>query len=410
MVESSLSVNLRELVISLSEALGLVSGRIDQHGLRVAVIALNLGRRLGLSPETLDSLCTASLLHHTGVSCTRIQPNLRLLDWAGANEVCREGAGLLREYGLFQKAASIVARSRTRWIKLAEDSALDAETALAANILFLADRIDILLDWQEELIIGRSRIEGQIKDLTGTHFNSDAVKAFLEASRTEAFWLSLYPRHVKRALSEVELPEPAFIGLEDLETVAGIFARVVDNKSRFTLDHSPGVARLCRLLAARAGRPPETVRKLGIAGLFHDLGKLAVPDEILDKPAQLTMNEFQVVKRHTYETYHILSYPPGLEDIRDWASFHHERADGSGYPFHLKAENLQIEHTIVTLADIIEALVQERPHRASLGRDHIMDILDHMAFRQTNFGPVLELIRRDFEQVVRVAQGLEDAS
>jgi len=93
-----------------------------------------------------------------------------------------------------------------------------------------------------------------------------------------------------------------------------------------------------------------------IAGYFHDLGKLRVPKEILEKPGKLSTEEFNIIKSHTYHTYRILSHIPNFETINWWASFHHERLNGSGYPFRINAFNFPLGSRIMAIADVFTLL------------------------------------------------------
>ena len=100
-----------------------------------------------------------------------------------------------------------------------------------------------------------------------------------------------------------------------------------------------------------------------LAGLLHDLGKLAVPTEILEKPEKLTPKEYDIVRRHTYYTYYILEPLKILNMVRIWGAFHHERVDGRGYPFHLSEAELPLGSRIISIADIFTALTEDRPYR-----------------------------------------------
>ncbi|MFH1135403.1 MAG: HD domain-containing phosphohydrolase [Pseudomonadota bacterium] len=397
-------IPLSSLVAALSEALGLVGGKIVNHGKRVAYLALNLAGPLGLNETEIQDLWNAALLHDAGVSRTRTHEKLLQFDWEGAYEHCRDGANLLRTFPLFARPAEIILHHHSKWSEL-KSGDLPEKTALMANLVFLADRIDVLINWKQELILNRSRIEDRVKNLAGDFFNPDAVDAFLEKSAVEVFWLSLYPRHLSRSLTAFQPQEPIELDMKNLEDLARIFAQIVDNKSPFTRSHSEGVGRLCHFFARNLGFSPAAARKLMVAGLLHDLGKLAVPDEILEKPSQLTPDEFQIIKRHPFETYYILSGVPALNEIRDWASFHHEKMDGSGYPFHFKQSKFSLEHVIVMFSDIIQALIQDRPYRAGLSRDQVLDILLHLAAQQTVFAPLLKIVARDYELCANLANG-----
>lgn len=117
---------------------------------------------------------------------------------------------------------------------------------------------------------------------------------------------------------------------------------------------------------------------LELAGLLHDIGKLRQPDMLLDKPGRLTEEEYAHIQRHSFDTYSILRNIKGLEKITQWAALHHERVDGSGYPYHLHDIGLALEARIVAVADVFQALAQNRPYRDSLQPDAIMAILDEM--------------------------------
>ncbi|MDH7577124.1 MAG: HD domain-containing phosphohydrolase [Bacillota bacterium] len=111
-----------------------------------------------------------------------------------------------------------------------------------------------------------------------------------------------------------------------------------------------------------------------IAGLLHDLGKLAVDEEILEKPGPLSPREFAVIKQHPYFTYHILR-DAGYQEISEWAAFHHEKLDGSGYPFHLTGSELSVPVRIMSLSDIYVALREPRPYRSGLDHESAVAIL-----------------------------------
>ena len=202
---------------------------------------------------------------------------------------------------------------------------------------------------------------------------------FLELTRSEAFWLSLENEHVNGYVS-VWLAETAVqaMSFEELRSIVRIFSYIVDAKSSFTKSHSDGVARLARLLGEMLQLTEDSCEMLELAGLLHDIGKLRQPDALLDKPGQLTDEEYAHIQRHSFDTYAILRNIRGLEKITQWAALHHERVDGSGYPYHLHDIGLALEARIVAVADVFQALAQKRPYRDSLPPDEIMEILNRM--------------------------------
>ena len=161
--------------------------------------------------------------------------------------------------------------------------------------------------------------------------------------------------------------------------IARIFAQVVDAKSAFTYEHSIGVASLSRFIAANMGYDGHTLDKIEIAGLLHDLGKLRIPDEILENPGKLNETDTFTMHRHSFETYQVLREIRGFEDIALWAAYHHEKPNGSGYPFKRGGVDLTREARIIAVADIFQALAQDRPYRKAMPTHDICNILHNMA-------------------------------
>mgnify|MGYP003589818047 FL=1 len=111
------------------------------------------------------------------------------------------------------------------------------------------------------------------------------------------------------------------------------------------------------------GYDPVKVNTLYIAGAFHDIGKLAIPNSILEKPGKLEPAEFQKMKEHALYSYKILSKIQGFEEICSWACAHHEKLDGSGYPFGTKGDQLDHNQRLLCCIDIYQALTEARPYK-----------------------------------------------
>ncbi|OQA12619.1 MAG: Cyclic di-GMP phosphodiesterase response regulator RpfG [bacterium ADurb.Bin363] len=136
-----------------------------------------------------------------------------------------------------------------------------------------------------------------------------------------------------------------------------------------------------------------------VAGYLHDLGKLAVPTEILEKPGSLSYEDFSIVRSHTYYTYRTLENIAEFDIINNWASFHHERMDGRGYPFHLKKQDLSLGSRIMALADVFTALSEDRPYRKGMSPDRAMKIIEEMANNSSLDKNILSLLRDHFDEI-----------
>ncbi len=112
-----------------------------------------------------------------------------------------------------------------------------------------------------------------------------------------------------------------------------------------------------------------------VAGYLHDLGKLAVDPNILDKPSKLTKDEYNIIRSHTYYTYKLLNTIPQFDIISEWAAFHHERLDGTGYPFHLDRQSLSIGARVMAVADIFSAITEDRPYREGMSKEKTIKVL-----------------------------------
>jgi HD-GYP domain-containing protein (c-di-GMP phosphodiesterase class II) len=375
---NTFAINLRHVVASLSDSLDLVGVDHLEHSKRVAYLCHQMAKALGFSHQSLDLLTEAAILHDCGVSSTRVHDKLTSeLDWEGSREHCSRGRGLLEQCPTLSHHRDVIAHHHTHWENLS-DFQLDEDSALFANLIFLADRVDALvrIEWRQSRDALPDNIRARIPKLAGTLFAPRLVDTFLTVSRSTQLWNDFFgdgvSRHVARWADDGITQDVSF---RTIRGIAAIFSNIVDAKSRFTAEHSVGVGRLSRLLGQLMGLPSKRRDMIEISGLLHDLGKLRVPDEILDKPAALTSDEIKIVRRHCIDTYDILGGVEGLEPIARWARDHHETLDGSGYPFGRKGEQIEMESRILAVADIFQALAQDRPYRPSMAPHTITSLL-----------------------------------
>jgi diguanylate cyclase (GGDEF)-like protein/putative nucleotidyltransferase with HDIG domain len=159
----------------------------------------------------------------------------------------------------------------------------------------------------------------------------------------------------------------------------------VDAKDRYTREHSSIVADYTLKLAERLNLSEESRRALRTAGLLHDIGKIAVPDEILKKPAALTIEEYEVMKSHVRIGEMLIRELPQLKDVVQGVACHHERFDGTGYPRGLKGEEIPLVGRIMAIADAYSAMCLDRPYRKGMAHDRIVE--DMMAGSGLQFDP-----------------------
>lgn len=151
---------------------------------------------------------------------------------------------------------------------------------------------------------------------------------------------------------------------EEVGRFSLLMARIVDERCGPSCVHSREITRRIQLLAEYYQYPEVIREKLCLAGALHDLGKLVIPLEVLNKPGTLSEQEVKEMRNHVLYTYYILNRISGLQEITMWASAHHEKLNGKGYPFHLSGEQLFYPARMVACVDIYQALREPRAYKA----------------------------------------------
>lgn len=400
-------VDIHNAITALSAALDLVGVDEVMHGKRVAVMARTIARHLGWPESECLSILYAGMLHDCGVS--KIHEHRMLtetLEWEGAEEHCLRGADFLADCQPLQHLAIEIRYHHTRWQQL-QTLPVDQRMRLRANLLFLVDRVDVLqapLLNSSAILVEYPAIIARIQTLSSLLFAPELVDAFAEVAGIEAFWLAMEPDYLDEDLRRIGENIPSvLLDIPELKELARLFSRVVDAKSHYTDEHSQRVALIAKQLAADLGIEDERLDQVEIAGLLHDIGKLRVSEDIIDKPGALTPEERAVMHRHSYDTYRILQRVFTDSKIPLWAGFHHETLIGDGYPFKIPVQELDLECRIITVADIFQALAQERPYRRTMSLAYILADLQARVAAGRLDGVVVARLVMDAERYYRLA-------
>lgn len=390
-----------DLVLCLSQAVDLVSPLVADHHRRTAHIAHGLGMQMKLPEAELHDLVIAAALHDVG-GLTR-KDRLVPLDFEYQDPYGHSVLGylLLKSFAPFKRPAEIVRFHHVPWGN-GEGALFEGlPVPRASHLLQLADRVAVLLDPDTDVLVQAESIVEKVHRQSGERFVPEQVEALEALAEKDAFWLdAIYLQDLNlldRRLrwKQMCISEDDFLGLTNL------FRRIIDFRSQFTASHSAGVAATADVLAELCGFSPADCRTIHLAGLLHDLGKLAVPAEILEKPGKLTRDEFSLIRRHTYYTYHLLEPLQALDVIRVWAAFHHERMDGHGYPFHLSGDEIPLGSRIVSVADVFTALTEDRPYRAGMSGGDAYQILSDGASQHRLDGQVVSILHEHLDELNR---------
>ncbi|MCU0633660.1 MAG: HD domain-containing protein [Gemmatimonadaceae bacterium] len=431
--------SLSSLLGALSHALDLTEGAPFGHSLRSAAIALRLGEDIGLSDAERTALYFAVLLKDAGCSSNAakvsvlfgsddriVKPRLKVVDarrrgvlaWhtfavssmgqglamrvrtllgiakggAVTRELiqirCERGAAIAERLGFPRATSHAIRALDEHWDGQGHPSGLRGSAIpLESRIANLAQTLDVFLVQHgpaAALAVARQR--------RSTWFDPALVDRVIAWRRDAAWWRALRHDAPDVVLARF-VPAAAHraVSAAALDEIAEAFADIVDAKSPYTYRHSRGVSDWADRIAARFTDDPLARGRLRRAALLHDIGKLGVSNRILDKPGPLEPAERAAVERHPAFTFEILSRVGAFADIAEMAALHHEKLDGSGYPWRRTGESLDRWARILAVADIFEALTADRPYRAAIGPAEVLRRLERDRGTQLD-GEVLDAL------------------
>ena len=386
--------SISEMVCAISEAVDLVSPALSSHHKKVSNIAGSIAQEMNLPSYYIRDIVLAAMLHDIGAFT--IGERIKTL----AFQACENGMDrhsllgyqLLKSFKPLARAATLIQYHHANYSTLRQD------VPLGSYIIHLADKVAILFSDGREVL---EQIPEIVQKVTGKHnkFHPEVLAAFLRLSKLEYVWLGAFlPSHSAAAMKKRRFTAET-MELEMLRDFAKVIAHIIDFRSRFTATHSSGVAAVAQELTHLSGFSEQECKLMEIAGLLHDLGKLSVPNEILEKSGKLSREEFSIIRKHAYYTYTILSKVNGLEEIATWAAYHHERQDGTGYPFHVKGEDFPRLACVMAVADVLTALTEDRPYRQGMDKGQTMNILFKMAGSGAIDMGTVELVDKNFFRI-----------
>lgn len=401
-VVPSLPLPFSHAVLGLSSALDLVSPSLVRHHVQTTTIAGFLGAALGLTALEQSQLGIAAALHDIGAISLNREVEL-FSDESDLTEHAEIGWLLLRSFPPFAVPAVIVRHHHTPWRAAAALWQCDSRVRLLSQIVHLADRAAVLIR-PERFILAQSReIVAAIERGRGELFAPEVVDAFVREAERDVFWLEAVHAELPRLGRPADAPgwsvrlDPA-----PLLQLSELFRMIIDFRCQHTATHSKTVAAVGETLARKVGFSGQGCAMIHVAGNLHDLGKLAVPVAILEKPGALTPEEHAVIRCHPYHTRKILDRIGGLDEISSWASAHHEHLDGGGYPSRMTEEHLPLGARIVAIADIFSALNEDRSYRRGLQRHEVLPLMRAMAAARQIDPFIFSLIERDYDELSAV--------
>jgi HD-GYP domain-containing protein (c-di-GMP phosphodiesterase class II) len=412
-------ITLSGVIAGLSYALDLTEGEQPGHAVRSCQIGMRLAHALELDPTTRSHLFYALLLKDAGCSANSARMaalfgaddhvakrTSKRVNWARGfpafmwslrtvapegplraraerllavkreGEVtralmqarCDRGAEIAYMLGFPPQTAEAIRALDEHWDGGGQPSGLrEEEIPLLGRILCVSQTVEVF-----HCDGGIAAAWAVARRRSGGWFDPALVEALGGIVGDEEFWGSL----AEEDLSSWE-PMDRLLSADDeqLDGIAHAFSVVVDTKSPWTYRHSDRTSTIVTNLAVSLGADDETVSDLRRAALLHDVGKLAISNRILDKPAKLSRTELATVREHPLITERILERVPCFRHLAPLAGAHHERLDGRGYPRGLGASELTMPMRLLAVADVYEALTSDRPYRPAVRPDHALQLM-----------------------------------
>lgn len=373
------------LVAACSYALDCVETELvhvtSRHAKRVAYMSVCVAEQLGICGKDLQDLAVYALLHDNALT-QYIQEELHsnltdMKEMPRTGVHCSIGEENIQGFPFHTDVKNVILYHHENADGSGPFGKKSEEVPLFSRIIHLCDLLDQACCRKAFTTETWEWAKDVLQRIRGTMVDEECAEA-LERIFSEEYFLSLGGNFEASLWNKVPRQKQE-LDFSQIKKLAGFFAKIVDYKSPFTSTHSIGVAERAEKLSRYMGFDEETVQKMYLAGAMHAIGKDAVGNEILEKPDRLTDAEFAVMKHHAAYTYNILSEIDDFEEIRDFAAFHHERLDGTGYPFGKDASELNVQERMMACIDIYQALTESRPYKKGMSHERACEILKNMA-------------------------------
>lgn len=369
-------ISLKDLAFPIIKSIDSFNYLLKSHHRRTAVVSYSIAKKMGLSKEELFELVVAAGLHDIGALSIQERDLLVQEDVENPKPHCVMGHRMLKTFDAFENIAQIIKHHHIRYKDSLDIE--DGEVLFQSHIIHLADRVDVLINPDEFILNQKNQVIESIKSKVGTTFHPAVFEAFSEVSKADVFWFEINNMEMDQLFRKLDVSVDFELTIDNIIDFALTLSRIIDFRSRFTASHSYTVAHLSSLLGTYLGFTEEECKKLLVSGYLHDIGKIGIDPGLIEKKGPLSDEEYNLVKLHAYYTGQILnelSQSSWFSEIVAWAEKHHEKNNGTGYPYALDDSNLDTGAKIIAFSDVISALLEERPYRKGMSIDTAFGII-----------------------------------
>ena len=394
-----------EIVKVLAYVIDLEENQKLYHSLRVAVLSETMAQRL--IPESAAGLFTAGLLHDIGTfdlpnRLLHMEEHMEDTRVSGIRVHPQKGAGIVAALPGFIPQAEMIL-DHHEWVNglgyPRGKSAVDLSPG--SQILKITDKFAFMADTNPGITV--PELQTGLKKRVGREFSREFYECLMDELAAGDLWDTVLDERrldlaVNEHLKTIPSIREADAGMKvDLLQLLG---RLLDAKHAYTEGHSRRVAYFSVLIALALGLSEEQVRRIEVAGYLHDIGKLAIPNSILDKDGPLTDEEYEIIKTHAGLSQEIVRNVAVLRPLQEVVGADQEHWDGKGYPQGLKGDQIPLEARIIFIADAFDAMTSHRSYHRAISSDEAVAELRKCAGK--DFDPAI------VEEAAKIFSGFEN--
>lgn len=360
-------VTLKQVIEVIHKTINFVEKKLLNHGERVAYIMLNLLKADGnYGHEEILRICAVSTFHDIGAYKVTEKEKLADVDSISPYNHAVYGSLFIKYFSPLADLYNIVLTHHfsPKYYKTRGIDVISKE-GLLLNFVDYIDRI----------YLNKKSFPKKIFEENKNSYFKDNIDLFIKAEKQYHFISKIFDGSYVNEL--YDFFETKVLEREEVIAYSKMLAYSIDFRSEATVKHTITVEAISYQIAKIYGLNDYKLSRIKVAAALHDIGKIGIPVEILEKPDKLTDKEYKIIKSHAIIGYNILSNL-GIDDIRDIGTLHHEKLDGTGYPFGLKAEQITKEMRIIAIADIVSALIGSRSYKDAFDKEKIIKILTDM--------------------------------
>ncbi|MDU4890154.1 MAG: HD domain-containing protein [Clostridium sp.] len=383
---------LGNVVMTLQKVFDCMDERLERHDERVAYLVLKLMEEKGCyDKETIRVMIILVFLHDIGAYKTENLNDIVRFEVRYPHKHSIYGYLFLKYFSPYEKWANIILYHHMPYRIIKNEKINDPHLKLGVLIHFL-DRIDILA------LNGKRYEDIDFNHWRDKSFCGEDVDAFIKLNTKEDIYNKLITGEYRAELYEYLNKEKAesYKVIELIEMIVYI----IDFLSRSTVSHSTNVSLIAKNLYGRLIQGELTTEEMQLAAFVHDIGKITIPETILEKNERLTSEEMSIMKKHVEKTEEILN-GFGLSRIAKVAGAHHEKLDGSGYPLGRTKDEIPIEARFLAVIDVFSALVEKRSYKKPMEKDEVLKLLRKQVNENKMDIYIVELIAENYDEIIQ---------